>query len=146
MFSPNHRQHLLVAFRHFDSMLADILVRLGAAPGEPLLESYRDDVDRSVREPAKQGVTEMRTGMRAFMSKHDLQISPPHVSAVHAAHAMLALLQVASSELGARHLRGYGELSIDEAAELDALSNRLRVQLGALDALLDRAQPGDTSA
>lgn len=138
MFSTNHRQHLLVAFKHLDGVLIEILARLGAAPGEPLFDTYHNDVDPVLREPAQQAVAALRASMRDFLERHAVAANPPDVSLLHALHATLALAQVGATELAGRHLRGYGELDSDEGAELDALSQRLRAQLAALDAALGR--------
>jgi leucyl aminopeptidase (aminopeptidase T) len=144
VFTANHRQHLLVAFRHLDAMLEEVLARIGAAPGTPLFQSHRDDADARMRESAQQAVTNAREAMRAFMTKHGLEVTPPDFSATHAAHAMLALMQVGAMELDGHHLRGYGELSADELDELDELSHRLRERLGELDRVLNERNPGGT--
>lgn len=136
MFSANHRQHLLVAFRHFDEMLSQILARIGVAPGAPLFQSFLDDSDDATRERAQAAVAELREEVRSFMAAHDLKAGAPEVTALHAAHAMLALVMVSATELGGRYLRGYGEVSPEECAELDALSVSLRERLAALDAAL----------
>ncbi len=144
MFSANHRQHLLVAFRHFDSMLAEVLSRIRAEPGEPLFETYRQDSDAPTRERAQAAATRLRETMRAFMAQHDLHAPRPEAGALHSAHALLALMLVGATELGARHLRGYGELDADESAELEALSRRMREDVAALDAALRAARDGRT--
>lgn len=144
MFSANHRQHLAVAFRHLDETLSQVLSRIGAA-GTPLFQPFLDDSDDAIRERAQMAAAELREEMRGFMAAHDLNVRAPEVTMLHAAHAMLALLMVSATELGGRYLRGYGELSPEESAELDALSARLRERLAAMDAAL-RESAADKSA
>ena len=146
MFSANHRRHLLVAFRHLDGMLVEAMSRLRAAPAAPLFEAYRDDVDPASREPVQRAAGALRAELRGFMERHGLRSDPPDVTALHAVRAQLALAQVNAAELGGRHLRGYGELSPEESAELDALSRRLRELLAELDAVLDRPSPDSPDA
>lgn len=141
MFSANHRQHLLVAFRHLDEMLSQVLARIGAAPGASLFQSFQDDSDDATRERAQMAVANLREEMRGFMTTHDLNARSPEITALHAAHAMLALTMVGATELGGRYLRGYGELSPEESAQLDALSSRMRERLAALDAALRTDMP-----
>lgn len=140
MFSANHRQHLLVALRHFDAMLTEVLNRIGAEPVAALFGTYRNDANPATRERVQSAAAQLREAMRAFMTQHDLHASEPEVGAVHSAHAMLSLMSVLAAELGARHLRGYGELSKEEEEQLDALSQRLRESVIALDAALRDAR------
>ena len=75
-----------------------------------------------------------------FLQRHDLHASAPDLGALHAAHAMLALMLVGATELGAHHARGYGELSTQESAELDDLSARMRECIAIMDAALRTPQ------
>jgi hypothetical protein len=136
MFGSAHRQHLLVAFRHLDETLADVLHGLGAPTGSPLFSRLHDDVDPAARAHAAQAIGAIRDEVRAFMARHAMQTSAPDLGATHAARARLDLAVVSASELGPRHLRGYGELTDEEAEELAGLSERLREDLiGVLAAL-----------
>ena len=136
MFSSNHRQHLLVVFQHLDSALTNVLMRLGAERGDPLFDVYLDDSKENLREGAAAEIAEIRQELSAFMTAHRLQAPAPHLSAAHAAHAYAATLLVTAAELGAHHLRGYGELSAEESEQLDALSHRLGERLTKLGIVL----------
>lgn len=140
MFSPNHRQHLLVAFRQLDETLAEALRVLGAPPGAPVFQQARSDVDAPARENAARAIAAVRDELRAFMAREDLRPRTPTASATHVARSRLDLALVAAAELGARHLRGYGEISAAEAAELDSLAKRLRERLTAALQMLPEAR------
>lgn len=136
MFGPSHRQHLLVAFRHLDETLAEVLQRLGAPPGAPLFARVRDDVDPAARDGVVAAIAEVRRKVHAFMAGHALDAIAPDAGATHVARARLDLAMVSAAELGARHLRGYGELADADADALEALATTLRDQLAAAIALL----------
>lgn len=136
MFASVHRQHLGVAFRHLDETLEEVLRLLGAPAGTPLFERTRDDVDPIVRERARRAVDAVRDELRTFMALHDMRIDKPGTGATHAARARLALALVGATELEPRYLRGYGELTAAEAAELAALSERIRAGIAAVIAAL----------
>jgi hypothetical protein len=126
MFGSTHRQHLEVAFRHFDETMEEVLQRLRAPPGTPLFARLRDDVDPAARARVVQAIADMRDEVRDFMVRHEMPSNPPDLSATHAARARLDLAMVSASELGPRHLRGYGELAPEETQALIDLSERLR--------------------
>ncbi|MGH8126539.1 MAG: hypothetical protein ACREPK_11920 [Rhodanobacteraceae bacterium] len=129
MFSSNHRQHLLVAFRHLDAVLAEVSALLAPVPRGALIAQCIDDVDADTRRRAEIGIAAVRGELCAFMTRHALRLEPPDLSARHAANAQLALTMVEATELGPRHLRGYGALTENEAEELAGLSERLRARL-----------------
>lgn len=131
VFSLNHRQHLLIAFKHLDSTLNEVLSRLSAAPvpATALFQSFRADVDPVARDRASAAMDAVRDEVRAFMATHEMSAGTSGIGATHAANALLALAMVSAAELGPRHLRGYGELTTEEASELEALSSRLQQRL-----------------
>ena len=139
MFSSAHRRHLLLAFRHLDGTLGEVLLKLGAPARAPLFAGLRDDVEPTARSHAAGSIVELRGEVRAFMTNHAMQALAPDLGATHAARARLDLALVSASELGPDHLRGYGELTLEEAEELSALSERLRLRL--LDALGTLPEP-----
>ncbi|MGH8233619.1 MAG: hypothetical protein ACREPU_05405 [Rhodanobacteraceae bacterium] len=122
---------MLIAFKHLDSTLTEVLLRLGATPASAasLFQAFRADVDPAAREHARVATDAVRDEIRAFMTRHEMRGEPSGIGATHAANALLALAMVSAAELGPRHLRGYGELTTDEASELDALSSRLQQRL-----------------
>lgn len=136
MFSPNHRQHLLVAFKHLDEALDEVLQRLGAPAGVPLFERSRDDVDPAARDRAASAIDDVRGEMRRFMARHGLEPKRADLGATHIARSRLDLAMVAASELGPRHLRGYGELDDAEMHELTSFATTLGDQLAAVIKLL----------
>lgn len=129
MFSANHRQHLLVAFRHLDAVLSEVAALLQPAAPDALFAARVDDVDAGTRRRAENAIAAVREDIRTFMARHALRAGQSDLSARHAANAQLALAMVEATELGSRHLRGYGELTESEAMELADLSEGLRARL-----------------
>lgn len=129
MFSSNHRQHLLVAFKHLDESMGDVLRKLGVAPDAPLFGSLRNDVDPAALARAQLAVAGVRAELRTFMASHNMRPTSPDSGAAHAAHALLGLAAVSATELEPDYLLGYGALSEQESAELARLSERLRARL-----------------
>lgn len=132
MFSANHRQHLLVALMHLDETLSEVLAQLGGESGASLFRHWRDDVDPEARRRAVAAIAATREAMRVFLARHAIRANEPRTGATHAADALLAMAMVDATELGPRYLRGYGELSDTEAAELEALAENLREHLVAV--------------
>ncbi len=139
MFSSNHRQHLMVAFRNLDAVLGEVSALLQPAAPGALFAARVDDVDADTRRRAEAAIEATREELRAFMVKHAMQVPPPDHSARHAANARLSLAMVEAAELGPRHLRGYGELGEAEAEELAGLSERLRARLAEVVGTLPEA-------
>jgi hypothetical protein len=142
MFSANHRQHLLVAFKNLDESLAEVLECLAPASGGRLFQPYTDELDGSVREHAEAIVADVYRELREFMATHQMPAPLPTHSGRHAAYARASVALVAAIELDARRLRGYGELSQDECEALDSLSQQLSERLTRLVATLaDDGEP-----
>lgn len=141
MFASTQNQHLVVAFRHLDETLAEVLRQLGAPPGSPLFEPRHDDVDPDARGQVVSAIDGVRNTMRAFMAQHDLQPTGPGHGATHVARSRLDLAMVAASELAARYLRGYGSLADADAREIDALASALRDRIAAAIAVLPESSP-----
>ncbi|MGH8152093.1 MAG: hypothetical protein ACREPF_05075 [Rhodanobacteraceae bacterium] len=132
MFSVNHREHLLVAFRHLDAVLAEVEALLRPPAVGTVFNARVGDIDASTCRRAESAIAAVREELRAFMVGHALHAPPPALSARHAANAQLALAMVEAAELDPRHLRGYGELTDSEIEELAALSERLHSRLAAV--------------
>lgn len=75
----------------------------------------------------------------------DLNIPPnrPVSGALWAAHNHLAFAGLAALELGAKHMRGYGEFSETEAKVFDRISGELRDRLDRLAAYFAKGEDAD---
>lgn len=136
MFTSTQKQHLVVAFRHLDVTLAEVLRQLGAPPGNSLFEPRRNDADPDARAQVASAIDDVRNTMRAFMTQHGLDPPAPGPGATHVARSRLDLAMVAASELAARYLRGYGDLATADAREIDVLASVLRDRIAAAVAVL----------
>lgn len=136
MFSANHRQHLLVAFKSLDESLAEIARCLEPALANRVFPPYADSVDNVVLKRACSAIADVRGGMRAFMTAQRMQVPASTLSSRHAAHARASLALASAMELDAQHLKGYGELSPEERDALDALADQLGAKMMRLVATL----------
>lgn len=136
MFSANHRQHLLVAFKSLDESLTEIVRCLESEATNCVFPPYVDSADEIVRKRACDVVADVREEMKGFMATQHMQVGTPTLSSRYAAHARASLALASAMELDAQHLRGYGELSTEERNALDALADRLGTKVISLVAAL----------
>lgn len=138
--NPNQVRAVLARFTHVDQLLGSIeqVARSESSP----FAGKRGDLSPDEERLVLSFVAQARRRMLAALDRLGVPRPEPTVSARWSAQTALSFADIALAELGPGDLKGYGDLDLEAAAELDALVTDLRALLGRGTALLHERDPG----
>lgn len=144
--NDNHKRALLATFRHLDEMLGDALIKLQPSDSESLFPQLIPDAAPLQRKVIGDYLARFRHLMRRFLDDQGIAVEPPNISALWAFRTALAFAQTALDEIRPQRLRGYGALSAEAAAGIDALLAELSEVVAQMDRYLETGAGGDLAA
>ena len=124
--NPSQRQRLLVTCKHIDTLLGDIEGTLNAAAAKTVFPNYVSDVTAGQRTTIEEYVARIRGHLLQVLARQSLAPEKPHITATHSIHVNLTFVEIAIAELAPRHMRGYGPLSEQGAADLNGIVAELQ--------------------
>jgi GTP-binding protein EngB required for normal cell division len=142
----HHKRQLLVTFAHVDELLSQALRDLDPAQAQSPFSRIVPDAVPVQQQVLMDYAARLRRRMQAMLERQ--QIAPPerHVSAVWSARTAVTMAEVALDELRPQRLRGYGELSVETAAEVNAMIGELYELLSRLNTYLAAGTTNDLHA
>ena len=142
----HHKRQLLLTFAHVDGLLSQALRDLDAAQAQSPFSRIVADAVPVQQQVLTDYAARLRRRMQAMLERQ--QIAPPerHVSAVWSARTAVTMAEVALDELRPQRLRGYGELSVEAAAEVNAMISELYDLLSRLNTYLAEGTAQDLRA
>jgi len=78
------------------------------------------------REAVRECAARLRDTMRRILSEKGIRIDTPSVEVSRSIHALVTFLDIAAEELRPKHMRRYGSLTEEAAAELDAVATEIQ--------------------
>ncbi|MGH9393434.1 MAG: hypothetical protein ACRD1E_04635 [Terriglobales bacterium] len=127
------RRHLRESLAHLERQLEAIEAVLKGAGRPGLFPRWSDDLDPSERVRQLAAVARVRAAMAAVMAAQGLEAEAPPLGARQALQSQWALAEIGLEELGARAMRGYGELNPEQEIELERLVASLQGALPRSD-------------
>ena len=124
--NPNQRQRLLITCKHIDKLLEDIEGTMNASASRSVFPGYTPDVTPQQRKTIEGYIARIRQQLLQILATQSLAPEGPHISASHAIHVGLTFVEIAIAELAPRYMRGYGPISQEGAADLDAIVTELQ--------------------
>jgi len=116
--NPSQRNRLLVTCRHIDGLLGDIEATLNAAASNSVFPNYIEDVGLSRRRGIEAQIACLRALLLRVLASQSIAPERPQISATHSIKVGLTFIDIAITELAPRHMRGYGVVSEQGAADL----------------------------
>jgi GTP-binding protein EngB required for normal cell division len=147
--NDNHQRHLLSTFQHVDNLLSEAERIMTSAGSASPFQEYSQDTTPIQCKVTHDYILRVREAMGRILKELQIPPKPPISGALWAARGHLGFASVAIAEIEPEHMRGYGELSDEDAqamdrivAELNAELNRIRDYLagGATADLQSRIQ------
>jgi hypothetical protein len=123
--NPSQRQRLLITCKHIDRLLGDIEATLNAATSRSVFPNYVGDISPVQRKTIEDYVARIREQLLQVLAGQSLAPERPHISAAHSVNVNLTFVDIAIAELAPRHMRGYGPVSDEGAADLDGIVAKL---------------------
>lgn len=128
--NPTQRRHLYDGLVHLERQLSALEAIL--APPASLFPKYADDLDPARRQALHTGIAAARSVIAQLLADEAITPEPPRTGTAQAVRAHLSVLELAAEELGARSMRGYGELEPGQTEALDRLALAVRQSVTAI--------------
>ncbi len=141
-----HKRKLLLTFAHIDSLLAEALRDLDPGPVQSPFSRIVPDAEPVQQQVIMDYAARLRSRMRTMLER--LQIAPQErqVSAIWSARTAVTMAEVALDELRPQGLRGYGELSVEGADQVNGMIAELYELLSSMNAYLAAGTSHDLRA
>lgn len=130
--NPSQRRHLYDGLVHLERQLASLEAILAPAAAAGLFPKYADDLQDERRRQVQAGIAAARAVIAQTLAANAIAPEPPATGLEQAVRAHLSVLELAAEEMGARSMRGYGELAPEQTEQLDRLALTLRQAMTAI--------------
>jgi len=124
--NPSQRNRLLVTCKHIDGLLGSIEATLNAAASNSVFPNYAEDVSSFQRRGIEAQIARLRSQLLQVLASQSMAPEPPQISATHSIKVALTFVDIAIAELAPRHMRGYGTVSEEAAADLNEIVSELQ--------------------
>ncbi len=144
--NDNHERHLLSTFQYVDNLLFEAeRIMASAGSGSPFQE-YSQDTTPIQRKVTHDYSLRVREAMRRILEELEIPQKPPISGALWAARNHLAFAGIAIAEIEPEHMRGYGELSGEDARTIDRIVAELNAELNRIRDYLAQGTTADLQA
>ncbi|HLI63551.1 MAG TPA: hypothetical protein VKV05_09130 [Terriglobales bacterium] len=130
--NASQRQRLLITCKHIDKLLGDIEATLNAAGTNTIFPNYVNDVTPAQRRTIEEYIAHVRDRLLEVLARQSLAPEEPRISARHSIQVNLTFIDIAITELAPRHMRGYGAVSQEGAADLNGIVEELQAAVNEL--------------
>lgn len=124
------QRHLYEGLVYLDRQLGGLEAIL--SPPASLFPKYADDISAERRRRVGTGIAAARAAIAHALAASAIVAEPPSTGVAQAVRAHLSVLEMAAEEMGARSMRGYGELDPEQTVALDRLALTLRQAMSAI--------------
>ena len=105
--NPHQQRRLLVSCQYIDGLLASI-ERALAGPSLSPFPRYVQDLTSEEQGELRERLAQLRSQLVMFLTRHQIPIPHPSISARHSILTSLSYIDIAVEELKPQYLRGYG--------------------------------------
>lgn len=141
--NASQRQRLLVTCKHIDKQLSDIEATLNAAASRSVFPSYAGDVALIQRKTIEDYIARIRGQLLQVLAGQSLAPEQPRTSTAHSINVNLTFIDIAIAELAPHHMRGYGPISEEGAADLNGIVAELESAVKELTQYISRPATAD---
>jgi hypothetical protein len=130
--NENHQRHLLSTFQHVNNLLSEAERIMASADSASPFQEYAQDSTPVQRRVVHEYVGHVRETMRRILD--ELKITPKQQisGAMWAARSQINFAGIAIAETDSKHMRGYGQLSEEDAQTMNRVVAELNAELSRL--------------
>jgi hypothetical protein len=130
--NQNQQRHLLATFQYVDNLLSEA-ERIMASAGSPSpFQEFSQDSTPIQRKVTHDYVLRVRQAMRRILDELKIPRKQPICGAIWTARSHINFAGIAIAELDAEHMRGYGQLSEEDAQTMDRAIAELNAELARI--------------
>jgi hypothetical protein len=141
--NKNHQRHLLSTFQYVDNLLSEMERLMASAASASPFQEYSQDATPLQRKVTHDHVVRVREAMRRILDELKIPRKPPISSATWAARSYMSFAGIAIAEIGSKYMRGYGELSEEDARTMDRIVAELNAELARITNYLAEGTTAD---
>jgi len=124
--NENHKNFLLITFRHVDKLLSDFASILDVIIPHSPLQQYTNDVEMDLRVIIEKHCALVRQAMHRILEENGILIGKPDRSVLNNINTSVIFADMAIEELRPKYMRGYGKLSNTAEDELNSIATELQ--------------------
>ena len=121
-----------MTFEAIDEMLSRALAMLDPTGSRSPFSMHINDATAEQYNRFGEEAARYRAAMQSFMNRHGIPLAEPKLSSIWAARSALLTAIVSLEELAPKSMRGYGNLSLEDAKTLETELEELVGALGRM--------------
>ena len=146
MLNANQQSFLRITFRSVDESLTRALSLLDSARERSPFGQFVADATAEQQHVVANYVACVRAAMKRALEAQGIPLPQAQTSSVWSARLAIVLSQVALEDVRPKRLRGFGEVSPDDARALEAPLAEIDTLLNEMEAYLAQKQDADNMA
>jgi hypothetical protein len=123
--NSNHERRLSVTCRHIDKLLGEMENALNISASKLAFPQYALDLGAEQSQAIEEFIGQIRAQLVKVLDGQDIAHPPADVPVSRTLLSHLTFIDIAAEELRPRYMRGYGEISLEAAEELDKIATDL---------------------
>ncbi len=144
--NESHQRHLLATFQYVDNLLSELEGIMASAGSASPFQEYSQDSTPIQRKVTHDYVVRVREAMRRILEELKIPQKPPVAGATWAARSHLNFAGIAIAEMDSEHMRGYGQLSEEDARTMNRIVAELNAELARITNYLAQGTTADLQA
>lgn len=144
--NENHQRHLLSTFQYVDNLLSEAERIMASASSASPFQEYSQDTTPIQRKVTHDYSLRVRQAMRRILEELEIPQKQPISGALWAARGHLNFANIAIAEIEPEHMRGYGQLSDEDARALERIVAELNAELSRIANYLAQGATADLQA
>jgi len=142
--NEHHRRRLLVTCQHIDGMLSELEAVLNQSASKSAFPKYIDDIPSVRQRRIEERIARVRVQLTRVLEDQGIPPPIPFVSASHAVHVSLRFMNVSVEELRPKYMRGYGEVPVEAANDLNGIADELQETIRELEREVSREENNES--
>ena len=141
--NENHQRHLLSTFQYVDNLLSEAERLMASTGSASPFQEYSQDTTTIQRKVTHDYVARVRQAMQRILDELKIPRKQPISTATWAARSHINFAGIAIAEIGSKYMRGYGELSEEDARTMDRIVAELNAELARITNYLAEGTTAD---
>jgi GTP-binding protein EngB required for normal cell division len=136
--NSNHERRLTVTCRYIDKLLADMESMLSVSSSRLAFPQYIPDLTSAQRRVVQDYIGRIRAQLIRVLDGQNIEPPAADIPVGRSLHSTLTFVEIAVEELKPEYMRGYGQVPLQAAVELNGIAGELQGLVRQLDHYLMR--------
>jgi hypothetical protein len=141
--NSSHQRRLSVTCRYIDKLLADMESSLNVSASKVAFPQYVLDISPSQRRIIEDYISQIRARLIRVLEGQGIERPPADIPVSRSLRVNLNFVDIAAEELKPEYMRGYGEVPLAAAVELNGIAAELKSLARQLGQYLTRGSTGE---